>query len=408
MSEQRDKAFVQHSIDTGLESMQGNPFLAQRIMNQERTEQPVMKKKISFAFILAMILLIVSIATAVAGAVNEDFNAWLYRIWPEAAVTLMPVNLSCEDNGIRMEVISAVADDTEVYVTFSMQDLEGDRIHENTEAVMFADSGLVYSWSADPAEPLYMKDEKTIVYGQKMLFDGGTLTNHKLLTASVDRLDRYNMHTVDLLPLYRQYSGNAKTMQVPDNAHIFGGYISDTSVLLGLYSNEEYQSLPKHNLYSIGLTGYYTQPVPDTMQVLDTESGPEVPLTDDVTLSGIGMVDGLLHVQIHYKNYWSTDSVEKGLPDSVDVYMYDADDDGSYSTMDKYNIQEKLINGISHLSWERKNKNGKRERWEELMFTVDSEPTEAQKLLADVTVQENPIPGNWQVDIPLRLIRNAK
>ena len=117
MSEQRDKAFVQHSIDTGLESMQGNPFLAQRIMNQERTEQPVMKKKISFAFILAMILLIVSIATAVAGAVNEDFNTWLYRIWPEAAMKLMPVDLSCENNGIRMEVISAVADGSDLYIT---------------------------------------------------------------------------------------------------------------------------------------------------------------------------------------------------------------------------------------------------------------------------------------------------
>ena len=75
MSDQRDRNFVQHSIDTGLESMQGNPFLAQRIMNQERTEQPVMKKKISFAFILAMILLIVSIATAVAGAINEEYGS---------------------------------------------------------------------------------------------------------------------------------------------------------------------------------------------------------------------------------------------------------------------------------------------------------------------------------------------
>ena len=42
MSDQKDRTFVQHSIDTGLDSLQGNPFLAQRIMNQERTEQPVM------------------------------------------------------------------------------------------------------------------------------------------------------------------------------------------------------------------------------------------------------------------------------------------------------------------------------------------------------------------------------
>ena len=139
MSEQRDKAFVQHAIDTGLESMQGNPFLAQRIMNQERTEQPVMKKKISLAFILAMVLLVACIATAVAGAINEDFNAWLYQVWPEAALKLMPVNMTCENQGIRMELISAAAEDTDVYLIFSMQDLEGDRINESTVGDQYED-----------------------------------------------------------------------------------------------------------------------------------------------------------------------------------------------------------------------------------------------------------------------------
>ena len=136
MSDQRDRNFVQHSIDTGLESMQGNPFLAQRIMNQERTEQPVMKKKISFAFILAMVLLIVCVATAVAGAVNEDFNDWLYRLWPEAAMKLMPIDVSCEKEGIKMSLINAVAEDNEVYLTFSMQDLEGDRINAYSNLYM--------------------------------------------------------------------------------------------------------------------------------------------------------------------------------------------------------------------------------------------------------------------------------
>ena len=36
MSDQRDKRFVQESIDSGLSVMQGDPWLAQRIMNQER------------------------------------------------------------------------------------------------------------------------------------------------------------------------------------------------------------------------------------------------------------------------------------------------------------------------------------------------------------------------------------
>ena len=189
MSEQRDKAFVQHAIDTGLESMQGNPFLAQRIMNQERTEQPVMKKKISFAFILAMILLLVSIATAVAGAVNEDFNTWLYGIWPEAAMKLMPVDMSCENKGIRMEVISAVNEGSQVYVTFSMQDLEGDRITRNTTADVSAQSGSINTSFSQTAEPLYQPDDKTMVFGQRIRLDS-SLQEHPTLQFSINSISR--------------------------------------------------------------------------------------------------------------------------------------------------------------------------------------------------------------------------
>ena len=81
-----------------------------------------MKKKMSFAFVLAMILVTACIATAVAAAVSEDFNTWLYQLWPEAALKLMPVDLSYEDNGIRMEVLSAAAEGSEVLITYTLED----------------------------------------------------------------------------------------------------------------------------------------------------------------------------------------------------------------------------------------------------------------------------------------------
>ena len=85
---------------------------------RRRVNQGGMKKmKHSFVAIFAMILLLVFMATAAAAAISEDFNAWLYQIWPDAALKLMPVNMSCEDSGIRMEVISAVVNRDEMYVT---------------------------------------------------------------------------------------------------------------------------------------------------------------------------------------------------------------------------------------------------------------------------------------------------
>ena len=86
-------------------------------------EEKIVKRKISFSVIGVIALVIVLMATALAGAVNEDFNTVLYETWPEFARLLMPVNLTYEDQGIRMEVLSAVAYDKAMLITFSLQDL---------------------------------------------------------------------------------------------------------------------------------------------------------------------------------------------------------------------------------------------------------------------------------------------
>lgn len=115
--------------------MEGNPFLAQRILNQERTDKPIMKKKFSFAFVLVMIMLFIFAATAVAAVVasiDEEFNAYLYQCWPEAALKLMPVELSCEDKGLRLEVTSASIHNDEVLISYSVQDLKGDRLRNTS------------------------------------------------------------------------------------------------------------------------------------------------------------------------------------------------------------------------------------------------------------------------------------
>ncbi len=57
----------------------------------------------------------------------------MYHLSPNVAQFFMPIQKSCEDSGIKMEVVSAyIHDDTaEIYIT--MQDLTGDRIDETTD-----------------------------------------------------------------------------------------------------------------------------------------------------------------------------------------------------------------------------------------------------------------------------------
>ena len=389
MSEQRDREFVQHSIDTGLESMQGNPFLAQRILNQERTEQPVMKKKISFAFILAMILLLACAATAIAGAVNENFNAWLYRIWPEAATTLMPVNMSCESGGVRMEVISAVSDGLELYITYSMEDLEGDRLNIENSPVMYVDPSDCYMWENSFEQPL--RDEATgkIIFGEHFTYHGN-ISSEDVLHAHIHSFTSFEGPVdVDLFPYLEQYGSQVKTMAVPEDAQIL--WRADD------YEQPDWSDPPG--------------PIPASMQVLDTGSSLEIPLADTVYLSGIGMVDGLLHVQLHYVNHQKTvvgeylDTIVT-RPDEVSYVLRDKD--SGYWYNEWYQDPEKLPNRIDTLGWGTQPDDPDTPEWAEIIFTADAAELDpdAQDFLIEI-YRRIPILGNWNVEIPVRLIRHA-
>ena len=65
MNDRRDKRFVQQSIDIGLSSMQGNPWLAQRVMALEKGESKV-KKKTSLTLVLTALIVLTIAAAALA------------------------------------------------------------------------------------------------------------------------------------------------------------------------------------------------------------------------------------------------------------------------------------------------------------------------------------------------------
>ncbi|MBP5728148.1 MAG: hypothetical protein J6Y48_13845 [Clostridia bacterium] len=405
MSDRNDKQFVQHSIDTGLADLQGNPFLAQRIMNQERTEQPVMKKKISFAFILAIILLLACAATAAAGTFNEDFNAWLYRIWPEAAKTLMPVNMSCTEGGIRMEVISAVNEGSEVYVTYSLQDLEEDRITPDTQAVMDAQSGSISTSFSHTAEPLYQPDDKTMVFGQRIRLDNG-LQEHQTLQFSIDSLSPVRTEYMDLLPLYKQYASEVKTMPVPENAEALRNGTPDEIRRSGVTGISDPASLSEEDLAFLCYANGQAAEIPEGMRVLDNHSGLEIPLAKDAALSGIGMVDGLLHVQIHVNPFvQQVEPISLGHYTEYHILMHDAESSEFFTSMSRYIALDKLPNGIHEIRWKERLESGKEDYWRELIFAVDGEPTEAQKLQVELHTYDGVIRGPWQAEIPVRLIQ---
>ncbi len=399
MNEHQVRNQIHQAVNRITKAAEPNPFLAQWIMNQERTKKPVMKKKLSIAFILAVILTVACIATAVAGATSETFNTWLYQIWPEAALKLMPVNLACDSEEIRMEVISAVAKDNEVYITFSMQDLEGDRISENSYPsleVYYTDDNADMDY--DIIMPsLYDAEEKKIIFGQHYSYASVPSSPDNTIAARVDALCTQEHRTVDLLPLLKEYGSEAKFVPAPQDGIVSGSY------------NDGHLSIKLGNINE-------REPIPESMKVLDYHNGLEIPVAEDVFLSGIGMVDGQLHVQLHYTadNSFQAPIFSSGevniltaSPYEIWVILCDDDEKESLYASEKYRQADKLPGGITHLDWYA-DESGQ-ESWKEFIFTPDTELTDAQNFVIDITKQlAPPIAGSWQVDFPVRLIKNAQ
>ena len=138
MNDRRDKRFVQQSIDIGLSSMQGDPWLAQRVMALEKGESKV-KKKTSLTLVLTALIVLTIAAAALAeiAGVNvfELFgrtNARYAQLVPYTALDeVSEVSVTSVELGETTAAInSAYYDGMSLIVGYSIQN--GSRVEEFT------------------------------------------------------------------------------------------------------------------------------------------------------------------------------------------------------------------------------------------------------------------------------------
>lgn len=222
------------------------------------------------AFCLAM--------PAAAASVPAVYEA-LYAVSPAAAQFFKPVQLSCEDNGIRMQVASAYihGDTAEIYV--SLQDLEGERIDETTD--LFDSYDIRTPLDCEGACQLsdYDPDSRTATFfvcvttmnGQNIQGDKLTFSVREFLSGKKTYqgiLDGVNWDII---------GQNAEVLTVDPQG--CGG----EKDFVEAYKNAKSAAVLKP-------TGTICSPVGGT------------------ALTGVGYVDGRLHVQMYYENIFETDN----------------------------------------------------------------------------------------------------
>lgn len=83
--------------------------------------------------IVAMLMVIVLTATPVLATNVTAIYKLMYYVSPTISQFFMPVQKSCENNGIKMEVVSAYIHDDTAKIYITMQDLIGERVDETTD-----------------------------------------------------------------------------------------------------------------------------------------------------------------------------------------------------------------------------------------------------------------------------------
>lgn len=295
------------------------------------------------AVILCMLLTVP--ALAFAGGVST-YEA-LYFISPAIAQTLKPVRMSCEDNGIRMEVISAniQGDHADIYI--SMQDLTENRIDGTMDLFDSYHINRPFDSSATCQLVSYDAEQKAAT----------SLIN-------ITQWDK------------RDIRGSKITFSVRE-------FLSGKQTFEGLLPQLDLTSAtrPADTQINVHIRGYSQ---PDGERI-DVESIPILTEQNDllfspipgVQVTAIGYIGGKLHIQEHYDNIHETDN---------HGYVYLQNEDG-----------EMIHSSASISFWDEAHSGS----YDEKIFDIPAEELPRYQVYGKFWTGTKLTKGNWQVTVPL-------
>ncbi len=325
------------------------------------------------SILVAAVLCFALAINAAAMVYGTTVDEMLYAFFPSAVQAFTPVQLSCEYDGIKMEVISAEIDGDEAQVYISMQDLEDDRIDRSIDLF---DSGNIRT----PHD----------VSGscQKIGFDEETKTAFFLV---------YLKHTNG--ENFRKDKVTFSVSQALTDKIYYSGFIDDIDLSTS-ESNPKTATVDKQSHYPNGEV--YTE----TFEYLIPQ-GMLSNFTPGVYVSAIGFIDGKLHVQTCYGDIGKTDNhggfklIHKdGTAISEDDMEYSAsqqlawwENEGAYITA--VYLRPWDYEGIFEAP-------GENITYHETVFNVSPEQAANYRLYADNFVTCNTlIEGDWSVTFSL-------
>lgn len=291
--------------------------------------------------VFAALLLCFSLAFPAFAASPSGYEL-LYKISPAAAQYFKPVNRSTEDNGIRMEVESVYIHEDTAEIYISLTDLTGDRIDETTDLF---DSYRIHR-PFDCAATCSLADYDAQTHTARFLISirefGGQKIEGDKLTFSVRRFLSGKREFEGLLPELDLIAANtAPNIKAVEPRGFAGSQEAETAPTA---------MVPGEAIYS---------PV----------SG--------VDVTGIGYVNGQLHIQLRYADIANTDNHGYIWLQTADGEMLDADRNISFWGAEQ------------------------RDSYEEYIYDISSEALESCSVYGYFVTCASLTEGNWEITFPL-------
>lgn len=298
------------------------------------------------SFILVFIL---SVSTLVAADFSPAYE-FLYTLSPSVAQKLKPVSMISEDNGIKIEVISAYVESGEAKILISVQDLEEDRIDETTDLFDSFSINTSFDCSSSCENIKYDAETETAVF-----------------LISISQWDKYDIADEKITFSVREILSNKETYE---------GSIST----LNLDKNSG--SVKIFTPYSVlGGSGANSEKYMEDFQALVSQGDINSPVSG-VALTAIGYVGEKLHIQIRYDSALETDN---------HGYVYLKNSDGDVLDCEA---------SISFFTDE-----GEKDMYSEYIFDLSDKNVSDYVIYGKFTTSNMHIKGKWSVTFPLEKVR---
>ncbi len=311
----------------------------------QKRKRPLLRIAVTAAALITCISVSMPVLAAYVPAVYE----LMYLVSPEIAQYFVPVQESCEDNGIRMEVVSAYIHGNKAEIYITIQDLTSDRIDGTTDLFDSYDIHRAFSSSASCRLAGYDAQTKTAAFlilieewgdreiaGSKLTFSLREFLSHKTSAEGVG---------VDI-PL-SGIESNAKTQKV---------YLNGWDGIDPPLSGDEAAALVPQEAICSPLKGL------------------------DVTAAGY--VDGRLHIQL---------ATTEKLTLDPHGYFYLADGSGGQRLYDySFSFTEEADTGV-------------RTDYQEFVFDIPQDELDRYKLYGNFYTAGMRTAGDWRITFPLVL-----